>query len=209
MAATKRTRNGRSPQSPQAVAVAPPPDTPPRPGLARRFRWVAWLLVGILAAGLIFFNAILPQLASHALLKVGDAAPEIHLSDDRGIAHDVFADAGARPILVEFFETDCTPCRRDVPTVCKIVGDHPDTLVVAVETSNHSAADVATFRRETGSGCFTGTLLVDPGSSVTHSYNILDTPTAYLIKNGRIAAAGVGDDGLTAVAGQIGAAAPH
>ena len=158
------------------------------------------LVLGLLTAGYIAVEVVLPIVAAGRLLAVGTAAPPIVLRDDHGVMHDVVTEAHGKPVLVDFFATDCENCTAEVPALCSLVRAHTDLYVVAVEAGDHSAADVAAFARNNGGGCLGIPLLLDPGRTVSSSYEVVDVPAAYLLRNAKVAAAGLGEDHLSAVA---------
>jgi peroxiredoxin len=156
--------------------------------------------VVLLGAGYLAVEVVLPLVAGAHLLSAGSAAPAISLRDDLGKQHDVFTEAHGRAVLIDFFDTDCDNCSAEVPALCALVRQHTDLYVVGVEAGGHGAGDVAAFARNSGGGCLTIPLLVDPGRDVSAAYGILDVPASYLVSNGKVVAAGLGADRLTAVA---------
>ena len=191
--------------------VAGTPGVPPRGGRwqspLRWLRRLGWGLVGLFLAGLVVFDLVVPQVAGANLLPAGTAAPLIRLDDDAGHSHDVFAEAGAAPIAINFFATDCSACRDEVPAWCAVVRAHPAVTFVGVEAAGHGAADIAAYARELGGGCLVSEhviLLADPGGHTGSAYHIIDTPTVYLIRSGHVVAAGVGGDQLTTVVNAAG-----
>jgi len=131
------------------------------------------------------------------------AAPPIRLSDADGGSLDVLGAAGGRPVLVEFLDTACSVCQREVPAVCRLAAVHPGLYVVAIDAVGEDAARLRQFRHDQGTGCIHFPLLVDPGARVTHTYSVSAVPTVYVLDaSGRIAYSGVGAAGVEAAAGE-------
>ncbi len=173
-----------------------------------RIRVRLWLRIAVLSiaglflAGFMVVYVGMPLWARHELLPAGSPAPSVRLSDTGGKTVDVFAVADGRPVLINFFDTECPECRTEVPTLCRVVRDHPEIYIVGVESAGHGAVAVNSFRRANGQGCLGIPLLLDPGHRVTDAYQVAGTPTAYLVKNGRISASAVGADEIGALVGK-------
>ena len=195
----------RLPQ-PKPAEPEPDADAAPQRRWPRRLRRIGWILVAVVAALTLIYEVVLPQIAQGQLLANGSDAPPIQLQDITGRSVNVIPDAGARPVVVNFFDTTCSHCQAEVPQLCQFAADHPDVHVVAVESRDHSAGQIAQFASQYGSGCLTHDgvqLLVDPGSHVSGAYHVLDTPTLYLLKQGKVAMSGLGEPAISAAANAL------
>lgn len=115
----------------------------------RRRRWsLAWLL------GIIGLALVLGWLASVPLLRgepdgrigsrVGEAAPEIGLSDLDGRAWDL-DDADGRLVWVNFWAASCEPCRTEMPAMQRLAETYRDELLILGVDWGEGADVVADF----------------------------------------------------------------
>ena len=134
------------------------------------------------------------------LLAVGTVAPSIVLKTPDGVSDDVIHSAGQRPVAVEFFETTCPTCQQAAPSLCALQAMLPQAVIVGVNAARESASAMKIYaQRYQGSNCDI-TLLADPNGMVNQNYEITVVPTVYVIdKNGKIAYAGVGAQGIDAL----------
>ncbi len=188
-------------KKPQQAAKAEAPEE--RQRSINKGRIVKRTLLGLLAVFVLVFLAlevVIPLAAKSSLLAAGTKAPAITLTDSGGTAHTLPDEANSKAVILNFFDVDCGPCQREVAGLCTAAAAHPGVLVVGIESAQHSAAALEDFRRTQGNGCLTTTtivLLPDPTRSATAAYNVFDTPTAYLVKDGKVVDSGLGEEGLT------------
>lgn len=173
-----------------------------RPPRRRPSRRALLVLVGALILGTVI--ALAPRALAPPLLRTGAAAPPIRLSDADGGRRDVLAAAAGRPVLVEFLDTGCSVCQREVLAVCRLAAAHPLLSVVAVDAVGEDAARLRQFRHDQGAGCIRYPLLVDPGATVTHAYGVSAVPTVYVVgAHGQVVYSGVGAAGVEGAAGGV------
>jgi thiol-disulfide isomerase/thioredoxin len=127
------------------------------------------------------------------LLAVGTAAPAISLDAAGGGHIDVAAAAAGRPYVVEFFEAGCAHCQQVAGQLCA-----EPVSVFAVDAAKDSAATVTSYRHQYAAHC-SYPMLLDPNLSAGSSYSVNVVPTVYVVKDGKIAFAGAGLDGVNAL----------
>lgn len=169
----------------------------PRPPLWQRgqaLRLAGLFAVAVLATVVSF--AVVSRIG-HALLPGGSQAPQVRLAGADGRQYDVLASAQGHPVVLEFFETTCEICQREVKPMCDVHAKHPDVAFYSVNAARESASAVSSFRRNQAGGCIDWPLLLDPKSTVLRSYSVTVVPTVYLLSpSGRIAYSGTGEAGV-------------
>jgi thiol-disulfide isomerase/thioredoxin len=175
---------------------------PPHPPLMTRGRLVRLLGLFLLAvvATVISF-AIVSRISGPRLLPGGSTAPAISADSTDG-QHVTLFTAGSgtipgRPTVIEFFETTCAICQREVAPLCKVKAAHPEADFYGLDAAREDARTVNNFRQSQGGGCIDFPLLLDPGSDALRAYSVAVVPTVYLVDGrGRIAYAGTGAGGV-------------
>jgi thiol-disulfide isomerase/thioredoxin len=164
-------------------------------GITRRPSRREWrralLFFAAVTVGLIVVVVFVRPKAS--LLPVGAAAPAISLDAAGGGHVDVAATAAGRPYIVEFFEAGCAHCQQVAGQLCA-----ESVSVFAVDAAKDSAATVTSYRHQYAPAC-SYPMLLDPNLSAGLSYSVNVVPTVYLVKDGKIAYAGAGLDGVNAL----------
>ena len=169
----------------------------PRPALWQRGQWTRLLGLFVVAVAATVISFAIVSHISHPLLPGGSQAPQIRLQGADGQHYDVLAGAAGRPVVVEFFETTCAVCQREVQPLCDLSRRYSGVAFFSVNAARESAATVSAFKRDQAGGCIDWPLLLDPQSNVLRSYSVTVVPTVYLLgKDGRIAYTGTGESGV-------------
>lgn len=172
----------------------------PHPPLWPRGQWARLLgLFALAVAATVVSFAIISRI-SHPLLPGGSPAPAIRLASSAGSSdvHDVLAESSGRPVVLEFFETTCAVCQREVRPMCDVHAKHATVPFYGIDAARESAKAVDDFRTSQGGGCIDWPLLLDPQSTVLRSYNVTVVPTVYVIDGrGRVAYTGTGEAGVS------------
>jgi len=123
-------------------------------------------------------------------LPVGTPAPEISLEDLEG-AEKTLESYRGKPFVVAFFSDTCGYCLRMAPKIGKVgKRDHPLVLISHGEKEKHlELAAENNWRSD---------VLIEPEYDVMQAYQVLGTPSGYLVDGeGRIASGmAVGADAL-------------
>jgi peroxiredoxin len=172
---------------------------PPHPPLWERGRFVR--LIGLFALAVVatvVSFAIVSRISGPRLLPPGSVAPRIALDDTNGGHVDILGTAGApRPTVLEFFETTCTVCQREVTPLCQVHAAHPEADFYSIDAARENATAVNQFRTSQGKGCITFPLLLDPQSAVLRAYSVTVVPTVYLVDtHGHVVYTGTGAGGV-------------
>ncbi len=145
------------------------------PGGFRRAPLLVWAAAAVLAVvvvGLLTTNASGKRMAlkparPFSLARLGAAGKHVSLAQDKG-----------RPVIVNFFASWCTPCRKETPLLAGFyLAHHGDILVIGVDSNDQSAAALK-FLRQHGVSYPVG---FDPSASVAVSYGVAALPQTFFL----------------------------
>lgn len=147
---------------------------------------VGLCLIGCLGVGLAIHFA--PNIYQYSLnnssLKVGDVAPDFELDSLSGETLRLSQFTG-QPVLLSIGASWCPDCRVEAPLLQKLHEDHPELIVLLVDTKE-SPDIVQTFVDEFS---LTHPVLLDQDGSVSKLYQVFAIPTELFIdKDGIIRA---------------------
>ncbi|HEX2036743.1 MAG TPA: TlpA disulfide reductase family protein [Chloroflexota bacterium] len=172
--------------------------TPPR---ARRFRWIAGVVLLVLVAPLVWFvatrplverggSAALPGVSTGAAKGVGPLpdheAPNFRLNDPQGRPVELKQFLG-RPVLLNFWATWCEPCRVEQPEMeefYRLYKDSPGLVVLAVSIDSEATVKhIPEYLKEGDPrvGSYTFPVVVDSKLDVSKLYRITGVPFSYFI----------------------------
>ncbi len=139
-------------------------------------KWV-WLLIVALGAALLTGCAASPN----GRLKVGEAAPDFVLQDLEG--NEVrLSDFAGRPVLLNFWNTWCPPCRTEMPALQEVYtaqgADGLQILAVNLLYQENDLRDVTQFVQEKG---LTFPILLDETGEVAVRYRVGSLPTSVFV----------------------------
>jgi len=109
--------------------------------------------------------------AAEADVKQGAAAPDFALASLSGPPTSLHAQIG-HPVVVNFWATWCTPCRRELPLLAHTARAHPDLRILAVD-EGEGRGDVASFLREVLGVDVPLSVLLDGDRSVAERYHVV------------------------------------
>src|SRR5712692_777456 len=95
-----------------------------------------------------------------------------------------------RPVLINFWATYCTPCRREMPLIDRTAAQHPRLVVLLIdERDSHQPASAFVTELQ-----ITSTVLFDGDGKVGDAYGISGLPTTFFIRpDGRIEGRYIGE----------------
>lgn len=104
-----------------------------------------------------------------------------------------FSNLFGKPIVLNFWNSNCPPCRQEMPDFEEVHKENPDVQFVMVDTvgmNGETLESGKTYIQETG---FTFPVYYDVDMEAIHAYSIRAFPTTYLINSeGKIEAYGEG-----------------
>jgi thiol-disulfide isomerase/thioredoxin len=140
-------------------------------------------VVLVLVAGYnFFFGARPPPLGP---------AHDFTLSDLDGRPVALSSLAGADDLVVlNFWFTNCPPCRAEIPELSRWHAEHPDVPLVGISTD--VGMPIGRLRAESGRLGITYPVLHDVQADVTRKYGVQVFPTTLVLRNGEVVRARVG-----------------
>ena len=117
-----------------------------------------------------------------ALLANGQAAPNFQLTDLSGTSHTLNEYRG-KVVVIDFFGYACSACQDDakntlVPLYNTYFKNDPNVQFLGVEIAGGSISQDQAFVQETGASW---PILAAGSSGVASAYQIVSTPTVYVI----------------------------
>jgi cytochrome c biogenesis protein CcmG, thiol:disulfide interchange protein DsbE len=128
---------------------------------------LAFVAVGVLTAGGSARPATLRPARAFALSRLGDPGQQVTLRADAG-----------RPVIINFFASWCTPCRKETPLLAGFYRSHHGrVLVIGVDANDKSSAALA-FLRAHAVGYPVG---FDKSAAVAISYGVAALPQTFFL----------------------------
>lgn len=108
---------------------------------------------------------------------LGKPAPGFTLLDTNGKAVSL-SDFRGKVVLLNFWATWCSPCRKEFPELVKVYADGTTDVVVIGVNMQENADQVREFAEEYGASF---PILIDPKAEVAEAYRMLGLPSSYFI----------------------------
>ncbi len=123
-------------------------------------------------------------------VDVGKLAPDFALTDLEGNPFRL-SDLRGKVVFINFWATDCPPCRAEMPEIEAIYQEYKDKgLVVVGVDIMETEAEVRQFVQRGG---YSWTFVIDKTGEVTAGYSIAAIPTSFFIdREGIIRAVNIG-----------------
>ncbi|MBM7698998.1 thiol-disulfide oxidoreductase ResA [Kurthia huakuii] len=140
--------------------------------------WIRGAIIVVLAVAIVYtiYSAVTKE--QHALLQVGDMAPNFTLQDLDG-KQQTLADYKGQGVVLNFWGTWCESCKKEMPAFDKYYQQFKDRgvqmLAINVAESDYA---VKTFVQQYD---MTFPVAIDHTKSVVRTYNIEPLPTTMLI----------------------------
>ncbi len=188
------------PEAGRRVGVSGDADGPsvPRSSWAARYRWIAGVVLLLVAAPVVWYGATQPlATAGSAVQSGGGVAKGIAPLLDHEAPNFKLRDAGGgnvelkqfrgRSVLLNFWATWCAPCREEMPEMEQFYRQYKDTaglVVLAVSIDTEGAAkDVPAYLKEGDPkvGSYTFPVALDTRQEVAKLYRLGGVPSSFFI----------------------------
>jgi len=115
--------------------------------------------------------------------KDGDGAPDFSIRTDRGrrISPGAF---GGRILVMNFWETSCVPCVKELPSLVKFARAFQKQRVIVVAVS--ADEDAGKYRRFLRTHHVSIETYRDPDRRISKSFGTIMFPETYIIQNGSV-----------------------
>jgi len=115
--------------------------------------------------------------------KEGDVSPGFSITSDRGVRISP-ASSGGGILVLNFWETSCVPCVKELPSLAGFARAFRKEHVVVVAVS--SDEDAGKYRRFLRDHKVALETYRDPDRGISRSFGTSMFPETYIIQNGRI-----------------------
>lgn len=157
--------------------------------LTHNFFWpegkVGWLRVMLTLAAIAVAISFLVWSPSRFLARAraaGTTAPDFRAATSDGQVIQLSAYRG-RPVLLNFFATDCPWSQAAVANINAMLESRPDVVVLSVNANRASAAEVQAFAEKYQPQY---PLLLDPSGGITNQYRPFRTPFWFFINQAEL-----------------------
>lgn len=123
-------------------------------------------------------SAGLPSLESESPTLLNYQAPYFELSDLDGQVVRL-SDYEGQPLFLNFWQTTCPPCVRELPAFADFVTDHEDEIALLAVNFDETSDQVRTFLDENALDGLP--VALDPDSSARRSFGVQAIPTTFVI----------------------------
>lgn len=134
---------------------------------------------------LMIFLTLAGTLPAHAGISVGDAAPDFTLTTLDGQTFRLSDYKGKKPVHLIFWATWCPNCKHEIPSLKRIYHEFGDRMeILAINVSiNDSKAKAKRYVRKYKLPYH---VAFDEGAKVTRLYEVMGTPTQFVIDAGGV-----------------------
>jgi peroxiredoxin len=120
---------------------------------------------------------------SPSIATIGKPAPDFTLQNLDGESVSL-SDLRGNPVMINFWNTGCPPCRNEMPYLQEVYDENRDTgLVLLTINIGQSASTVNDFLEENKLAL---PVLLDSDGAVTQRYGMPGIPTTFFIDSGGI-----------------------
>jgi len=137
-----------------------------------KIKFVAFLLILVVAVGVIGYVALTPRGANESLIGVGSVAPDFSLPSTSGVSFRLSDYRGKSNVLLFFNEgLSCQPCLTQMQGLDALNSEFKSLNVVVVSITSDPLQTLTDWTRSSGPAF--GTVLSDQGLQVSGSYGML------------------------------------
>jgi peroxiredoxin len=123
---------------------------------------------------------------TQSIAIIGEPAPDFTLQNLDGESVSL-SDLRGSPVLINFWNTGCPPCREEMPYLQEVYSENRDTgLVLLTINIGQSVSTIKTFLKDNNLSL---PVLLDSDGAVTQRYGMPGIPTTFFI----------GEDGILRV----------
>jgi len=131
-----------------------------------------------IAGVLVLLLLLIPRSDAYAALTEGEAAPDFELVSLEG-ERVKLSELRGQPVVLNFWATWCTPCRKEMPEFQKLVDQYGEAgLKVYGINVGEAEVAVADFRERVG---VRFPILIDEEETVQSDYRILPLPATFFV----------------------------
>ena len=134
---------------------------------------------GALVAALILaLTLILPVSSLAGQMKPFDGpTPPLKLKDTSGKTHQL-SDYKGKVVLVQFWATYCTPCRKEMPSMNRLLNKLDGQLVILAVNMGETRPEVEAFMKEVG---VEFPVLLDERGKAIEAWKVFAAPSNFVI----------------------------
>ena len=88
------------------------------------------------------------------------------------------------PVILNFWFTQCGPCRREIPELSSFQDAHPEVPILGISVDRGMTTDVLARHSERLGIRYS--VLHDPRSRVANDYGVSFFPTTFIVRSGKI-----------------------
>ncbi len=116
---------------------------------------------------------MIPEVQTEML---GRTAPDFQALDGKGAPFSL-ANTRGQPVVLSFWASWCSPCRKELPALAAFQKQHPEVLVLAVNVDRERPL-AERFMKQTP---FDLPIIWDNQAMALGQYNVLSMPTLFLL----------------------------
>ena len=151
--------------------------------------WVGLVRDWVLALVVVVAGFATYQYIANPPLQSSGPAPDFSLLDPMTGRQVTLSDYQDQVVVLNFWFTDCGPCRREIPELSAWAEKNPDVPLIGVSTDRYEPSVVKTRAQQLGVRYL---VAHDQDASVSLSYGVTMFPTTMVVKNGEIRKARLG-----------------
>lgn len=162
--------------------------------------WLGLARDWLLALAVVFSAYVVFQFVTSPTARSNGPAPHFALPDLEGNTFDLAEHDGL--VVLNFWFTDCPPCRREIPEISRWAKRNPDIPVIGVSTDRLPTTQLDTRSRQLG---IPYTVVHDQDLKVSQDYGVAVFPTTMVLKDGEIRKVAVGEVDQTSLENMVSA----
>jgi len=118
-----------------------------------------------------------PQIGQVVTSPDASAAPALAGTDPITGRKVSLADYAGRPVVVNFWSSTCFPCNQEAPTLRQLERDHPETVVLGVDSGDTTGGARSFYAK----WHLTHPSIADPDGNLAARYAVIGLPTTFFL----------------------------